>query len=87
MSLNQPYSGMGMGMGTHGSMYPGTHGGMHGSMMPSSLGMSGLDPYSSLGLGGMSCLDAAESMSSPLEKPEEGLEPLELSEDSPSSSE
>jgi hypothetical protein len=46
MSLNQPYSSM--GMGSHGSMYPG----MHGGLMPSSLGMSGLDPYSGLGLGG-----------------------------------
>jgi hypothetical protein len=42
-----------MGMGSHGSMYPGMHQGMHGGLMPSSLGMSGLDPYASLGLGGM----------------------------------
>jgi len=46
-----------MGMGSHGSMYPGMHqgmyGGMHGGLMPSSLGISGLDPYSSLGLGGV----------------------------------
>ena len=53
---------MGMGMGTHGSMYPGTHGGIHGSMMPSSLGMSGLDPYSSLGLGGMGGLGMGMGM-------------------------
>jgi len=32
----------------------------------------------------MSCRDAAESMSSPEEKPEEGLDELELSEESPS---
>ena len=60
MPLNQTYPNM--GMGTHGSMYPGMHqamhggmhgGGMYGGMMPSGLGMGGLDPYASLGLGGM----------------------------------
>jgi hypothetical protein len=50
MSLNQTYPGTGMGMVSHGSM------------IPSSLGMSGLDPYSSLGLGGMSGLGMGMGM-------------------------
>ena len=57
-----------MGMGTHGSTYPsmhqGMHGGMYGGMMPSSLGISRLDPYSSLRLGSMGGLGSLGGLGS-----------------------